>query len=82
VRSLMGGRSMGPPASLFRPAGLSQPSAQGWRNMIPSERSVYAELARLAGIPDAEFSRELMSGVPGSGSRRVRYQPFRRPAWR
>jgi hypothetical protein len=52
--------------------------------MIPSERLVYQELARLAGIPDAEFNQELMRSAPGSGSRQLRYRAGRRPRaeWR
>lgn len=77
VRQALSGRSIGPPQSLYRAAGLTVPSAQAWRNLLPSERAVYGELGQLAGIPQAEFQRELLSAVPGQGRRRLPFRPFR-----
>ena len=78
VQQMLSGRSVARPQSLFRAAGLTVPSAQAWRNLIPSERSTFGELGRLAGIPEADFNQELMSTAPGGGGRRAYFNPYRR----
>ena len=52
VSQLMSGRPIAPSRSLFRPAGLTVPSAQAMRRLVPEEVESYRELGRLAGIPD------------------------------
>ena len=70
VSQLQGGREIGPSRGrLFRAAGLTTPSAQAIRNMLPEELDVFRDLGSRAGIPGATFERELALGVP-SGQRR------------
>jgi len=78
VSQLMSGRPIAPSRSLFRPAGLTVPSAQAMRRLVPEEVESYRELGRLAGIPDKAFEREFQEAVPGgSRPRQARMQPRR-----
>ena len=79
VRQLMGGRPIQQPRSLFRPAGLTVPSAQAMRNLIPEETEAYRELGRLTGIPEKAYEREFKEAVPGGVSRveQPRFMPRR-----
>ena len=79
VQQVLSGRSIAPPFSLFRGAGLQIPSMQAQRNLLPSELAVYAETARLAGIPWEEYQRELASTAPGFGRRGPQFQWQRAP---
>ena len=79
VQQILSGRSVAPPFSLFRGAGLQVPSMQAQRNLLPSELAVYAEAARLAGIPLEEYQRELAGTAPGFGRRGPQFQWQRAP---
>ena len=69
VSQLMRGRPIAPTSSLFRPTGLTVPSAQAMRRLVPEEIESYRELGRLAGIPDKAFEREFQEAVPGGSTR-------------
>jgi hypothetical protein len=70
VRQLQAGQAIGQPrGQLFRAAGLTLPSAQAQRNLLPEESQQFAELGRLAGIPDGSFAQELALGTPSGRPR-------------
>ena len=79
VKQVLAGRPIEQPRSLFRPAGLTVPSAQAQRRLIPEEMEAYRELGRLTGIPEKAFEREFRSAVPGGVSRaeQPRFMPRR-----
>jgi hypothetical protein len=79
VKQVLAGRPIEQPRSLFRPAGLTVPSAQAQRRLIPEEMEAYRELGRLTGIPEEAFEREFRSAVPGGVSRaeQPRFMPRR-----
>jgi hypothetical protein len=79
VKQVLAGRPIEQPRSLFRPAGLTVPSAQAQRSLIPEEMEAYRELGRLTGIPEKAFEREFRSAVPGGVSRveQPRFMPRR-----
>ena len=69
VEQLQSGRAIGPSRGrLFRAAGLTTPSAQAVRNLLPEELDIFRDLGSRAGIPGATFERELALGIP-SGQR-------------
>ena len=70
IRRTIAGQSVAPSAGrLFRAAGLTQPSGQAIRNLLPEELDIYRDIGAQAGIPEGTFQRELALGIP-SGERR------------
>jgi hypothetical protein len=75
VSQLMSGRPITPTRSLFPSAGLTTPSAQAMRRLVPEEIEAYRGLGRLTGIPEGAFEQEFRQAVPG-GTSRVRQPRF------
>ena len=65
VGRVQAGGALGRPKSLLSAAGITLPSAQAWRNLLPSEQSVFREMGRTAGIPLDEINQELAGANPG-----------------
>ena len=73
VRQLLGGSIIAPARSVFPVAGLTVPSQQARRRLLPSEFEFLRGLSEEAGIPSALFERELASTRPGRSGRRARF---------
>lgn len=75
IEQLLGGGRIEPDRSIFPVAGLTVPSAQAQRRLLPLELEFLAELGAQAGIPEAEFTRELQRQGPGRGGGRGVFAP-------
>jgi len=75
ITSLLGGGGVRPNRSIFPVAGLTVPSAQAQRNLLPLEREFLMELGLQAGIPEEEFTAELRRQGPGRGGGRATFAP-------
>ena len=70
VRRTIMGQSIAPSRGyLSRAAGITLPSAQAMRNMLPEEMDILQDLAAQTRIPERAFQKELALGIP-SGERR------------
>ncbi len=58
-------------------AGLRAPSAQQIRRSSPEELEMFAEVARLSGIPQGTFERELRSATPLGGTNSLSFSGSR-----
>jgi hypothetical protein len=69
VRRTIAGQSIAPSRGyLSRAAGITLPSGQAMRNMLPEEMDVLQDVAAQTRIPERAFQRELALGIP-SGQR-------------
>ena len=70
VRRTIMGQSIAPSRGyLSRAAGITLPSGQAMRNMLPEEMDILRDVAAQTRIPERAFQRELALGIP-SGERR------------
>ena len=70
VRRTIMGQSIAPSRGyLSRAAGITLPSGQAMRNMLPEEMDILQDVAAQTRIPERAFQRELALGIP-SGERR------------
>lgn len=62
---ILAGRAVGQPGSLLSAVGIRPPSAQTLANLGAGELAELQGLAEQAGIPFAEFERDITSAIPG-----------------
>jgi len=75
LRKVGTGAPLGPvQRSMSAIGGITTPSAQAWRNMLPGEREMYMAESDIRGIPRAEFMRDFERtslGAFGGGPRKT-----------
>ena len=66
VAQLTRGEVLGQPGSLLESIGLRTPSAQALSRMTPIELDQFNMLGMLAGVPEADWARDIVQAIPGA----------------
>ena len=75
IQRLISGAGVDQPRPLLPFSGMTTPSAQSQRNLLPSEQEFLIGLLEQAGIPKMDIERELSSIGPGRGGGRAKFLP-------